>query len=137
MTKDYLSIISDSTTIMLVTITLMRILVLALFYALDRFATDNGQLATRIAEDPWHHYHIGLLLILVGLVLHKTRKSAIMIAIGLGIFLEEWALFIHDLGFQTNQLYLSKIDFVTIAVPVGLIYISTRLLTCQQYLSKL
>lgn len=50
-------------------------------------------------------------------------KSEVAFAIGLGIFLEEWPVFLNDLGFKTNNLYLSLTDFGLVFGLVVLIYI--------------
>lgn len=121
--KSLLRSISKFSLIVLIAITATRIWAIGLFYLFGK----NSQIVERIINDSWHHYQIGLLLILIALLLQKFRKS-ITVAVGLGIFLEEWPVFLNDLGMNTNSLYHTKIDFVGVVSLVGLLYILCKTL---------
>ncbi|MDP4010729.1 MAG: hypothetical protein Q8P72_00695 [Candidatus Roizmanbacteria bacterium] len=82
----------------------------------------------RVVSDPWHHYHVGLVLIVLAFFLHKLKSARLLFAMGLGIFLEEWPVFLNDLGFGTNALYHTKIDFIVIIFIVGFFYVLARIL---------
>lgn len=113
--------------IVLITITLTRIVAVSFFY----FLRDDGQIVQSVISDPIHHYHFGLALIILGIILRKYGKATFLAAIGLGIFLEEWIVFIRDLGLSTNILYLTKIDFIVITGFVGLIYLYSNNLSIK------
>jgi len=49
--------------------------------------------------------------------------------VGLGIFLEEWPVFLNDLGFGTNALYQTWSDFIAIMVIVGFFSVLARILS--------
>ena len=110
--------------VVLITILLTRIWAISLFYLLE----DDSQIAQSIVNDPLHHYHLGLVLIVLAFLLRKYNKAKFLVAIGLGIFLEEWAVFLKDFGLSTNHLYLTKIDFFSIIGLVGLICILSKAL---------
>ena len=84
----------------------------------------ESEIVKQITRDPWHHYHFAIGLIVLALIFRKKRHAASVLPIGLGIFLEEWPIFLYDLGFQTSKLYLTRVDFVTtlffIALAIGL-----------------
>ncbi|KKU82757.1 MAG: hypothetical protein UY11_C0039G0001, partial [Candidatus Amesbacteria bacterium GW2011_GWC2_47_8] len=42
-----------------------------------------------------------------------------------GIFLEEWPVFLNDLGLNTSKYYHSKVDFLVIVGVIGFIYLLT------------
>lgn len=132
MTVKLLNGVSRFCSIVLVTTFLTRIYVLTLFYIFGRFVSENSPIVKQIVEDPWHHYHVGLLLVVFGVIFFKIRKSTVLLAVGLGIFLEEWAVFLNDFGFRTKYLYASKIDFFIIMFLVGFVYLSTKLLSRRQ-----
>jgi len=108
--------------IVLVTIGLTRIWTISLFYIFGK----NSLIVERIINDPWHHYQIGLILIATALLLGRLKRFRHLFAIGLGIFLEEWPVFLNDLGLNTNHLYHTKIDFIGIFALVGLVYILSK-----------
>ena len=110
--------------IVLVTICLTRVWAISLFYI---FGNDS-QTIEMIVNDPWHHYQVGLVLIILAFLLRKFRKAKFIYPIGLGIILEEWPVLLNDLGLNTNHLYHSKIDFIGIITIVGLIYILSKIL---------
>lgn len=110
--------------VVLIAILLTRIWAISFFY----FFGENSQVAQNIVNDPFHHYHLGLILIVLAFLLRKHNKAKFLAAIGLGIFLEEWAVFLKDFGLNTNHLYLTKIDFFSIMSLVGLIYVLSKTL---------
>ena len=114
--------ISYLTPIVLVTISLTRIWAISLFYI---FGKDSPTI-NRIINDPWHHYQVGLLLVAVALFFGRMKKLKLLFAVGLGIFLEEWPVFLNDLGLNTNHLYHTKIDFISIFALVGFVYILSK-----------
>jgi len=104
--------------VLLITIVVTRLWSISLFYLFG----NNSEIINRIINDSFHHYQVGILLIIVGYLFRKSFKSKIIIPVGLGIFLEEWPVFLNDLGLKTNDLYHSKIDFISIFVSVIFIY---------------
>ena len=108
--------------IVLVTISLTRIWAISLFYI---FGKDSPTIE-RIINDHWHHYQIGLVLVVVALLFGRLKRLKLLFAIGLGIFLEEWPVFLNDLGLNTNHLYHTKVDFIGIFTLVGLVYILSK-----------
>lgn len=134
MTDKFLQYTSRFISIVLIAIILMRSYALGLFYILEKFIGENSQIAKQIVDDPWHHYQFGLLLMILGFFIYKTRKSFVLLAIGLGIFLEEWAVFLSDLGLSTNQFYATKMDFISIILIVSAIYISMKFLIWRRSL---
>ena len=84
--KVLFNIISDLAPIILVAISLTRIWTISLFYI---FGKDSLTI-DRIINDPWHHYQVGLMLVVVALLIGKLKRLKLLFAIGLGIFLEEW-----------------------------------------------
>lgn len=103
---------------LLITIALTRLWAVSLFYLFG----NNSEFTNRIVNDGFHHYQVGLILFVIGLFFRKVIKSVVVVAIGLGIFLEEWPVFLNDLGLKTNKLYHTKIDFVFIFVLITFIY---------------
>ncbi len=99
----------------LISICVMRIVAISLFYILG----ENSQVTNNIINDPWHHYQLGLLILLLGFLNKKFEMGKILAAIGLGIFLEEWPVFLSDLGLKTLHIYHTKIDFIGIFLLVG------------------
>ncbi len=110
--------------IVLITTTITRIWSASLLY----FIRSNSQLIQKIISDPWHHYQIGLLLLLLTYPLRRFFRPKVTAAIGLGIFLEEWPVFLNDLGLNTIKYYHTKLDFIIIIGLVGLAYILSHLL---------
>ena len=117
----------------LIIILLTRIWAISLFY----FLGDDSQIAQGIVNDPFHHYHFGLALIVLAVLLRKHRKALFLVAIGLGIFLEEWVVFLKDLGLSTNNAYLTKTDFFSIIGIVGLIRVLSKAFYIKMRLKNL
>ena len=105
--------------ILLIAITITRLWAISLHYLFQ----NNSQIMDRIVNDSFHHYQVGVMLIMVGYLFRKILKPKTVYAIGLGIFLEEWPVFLNDLGLKTNNLYLSLIDFSLVSGLVVLMYI--------------
>lgn len=131
--KELLQSISKSSLIVLVAIIATRIWAISLFYIFGK----NSQITERIINDPWHHYQVGLLLILIAFLLQKLKRSTTVTAVGLGMFLEEWPVFLNDLGLNTNYLYHTKFDFVVIISLIGSIYIVSKALYSKSVLKDI
>ena len=113
--------ISSFLLIVLLTITLTRIWAISLFYIFG----NSGEFIEKIINDPYHHYQVGILLLALAYPLRKLLNSKIISAVGLGIFLEEWPVFLNDLGLNTSKYYHSKVDFLVIVGVIGFIYLLT------------
>jgi len=66
-------------------------------------------------NDGWHHIYTGGVMMLLSLILPK-RISKIILAVGLGLFLDELIHLFHLLGLSTSHDYWS---FVTIAATIS------------------
>ena len=115
--------ITSISPIVLLTTSLTRVWSISLYYIFGK----DSLIIDRIINDPWHHYQVGLLLMSFALLFGRLKKLKTLLAIGLGIFLEEWPVFLNDLGLNTNHLYHTKIDFVSVFAIVGLIYILSKI----------
>lgn len=111
--------ISSFFLIVLITVTLTRIWSVSLFYIFGY----NSEFTQKFVNDSLHHYQVGLLLLPMSYLLRKIFKPGLLLGIGLGIFLEEWPVFLNDIGFNTNGLYHTTFDFILIFGFIGLIYI--------------
>ena len=120
--------ISSFFLIVLATITLTRIWSVSLFYIFG----NNSEFTQKIVSDSLHHYQVGLLLLPTSYLLRKILKPRFLSGIGLGIFLEEWPVFLSDIGFNTNGYYHTKFDFILILGLVGLVYILFLAITKKQ-----
>ena len=116
--------LSSFLSVVLLIILLTRIWAISLYYIFG----NNPEFIERIISDRWHHYQIGLLLLFIAFFLRKLFNSKLVYAVGLGIFLEEWPVFLNDLGFNTNRLYHTKVDFLLVFGIIGFVYILSRLL---------
>jgi len=125
--------VSRFSLIVLITICITRLWSISLFYIFGK----NSQIIERIISDSWHHYQVGLALVVVAFLLRKHRKIKFLLAIGLGIFLEEWPVFLSDVGLNTNHLYHTKLDFISIVFLVGLVYILSKTLYFNINLKKI
>lgn len=104
--------------IVLISLSLTRIWSVSLFYIFGR----DSLFMERIVNDPWHHYQVGLALTILACLLRKWRNRNGLLAIGLGIFLEEWPVFLNDLGLPTIHFYHSKFDFILAFSLIGAMY---------------
>lgn len=104
---------------LLIAITITRLWAISLHYLFQ----NNRQIMDRIVNDSFHHYQVGIVFIVASYLFRKKLKPEITFAIGLGIFLEEWPVFLNDLGLTTNKLYLSLPDFILIIGLIVLTYI--------------
>ena len=104
--------------VLLIILTITRFWSISLFYLFG----NGSEFTNRIINDSFHHYQVGILLIAVTYPLRKVFRPEVVLAIGFGIFLEEWPVFLNDLGLKTNYLYHSKVDFIFIFGLIVLIY---------------
>ncbi len=104
--------------VLLIILTITRLWTISLFYLFG----NNSEITNKIVNDSFHHYQVGILLIAASYLLRKMFRLVILLTIGFGIFLEEWPIFLNDLGFKTNYLYHSKIDFIFIFSLIVLAY---------------
>jgi len=114
--------------IVLLSVTLTRVWSASLFYI---FAS-NPEFIQKFVNDSIHHYQIGLLLLPTSYLLRKILKPRLLLGVGLGIFLEEWPVFLNDIGFSTNGFYHTKFDFMFIFGLIGLIYILFSVIAKKQ-----
>jgi len=105
---------------LLISIAVTRLWAVSLFYLFG----NNSDLTNKIVNDGFHHYQVGLILCVAGLLFRKFIKSMVIVAVGLGIFLEEWPVFLNDLGLKTNSLYHTKIDFISIFTLALFVYLA-------------
>ena len=90
------------------------------------FVSWDSSLMAITMYDSWHHMYTGGAMMLVSLILPK-RLSKIILAVGLGLFLDELIHLFHLLGLATSHDYWS---FETIATTAaGLITTSLVCLT--------
>ncbi len=104
--------------IIFLTIIITKIWALSLYVI---FGTDSN-ITNSIINDSFHHYQVGLLFILVGFILQRIRKSYFIFCVGIGIFLEEWPVFLADIGFNTKHLYHSGYDLLLVLSLVLILY---------------
>ena len=114
--------ISSFLLVILVVISLTRLWAISLFYIFG----NNSEFIEKIISDRWHHYQVGIILVLLAYLLRRIQRSKLVLAIGVGIFLEEWPVFLNDLGLNTNKLYHTKFDFLFIAGIVSILYILSK-----------
>ena len=115
--------------VLLITIAVTRLWTISLFYIFG----NNSEITNRIVNDPIHHYQVGILLLVASYPLRKFLKPLTLSAIGLGILLEEWPVFLNDLGLKTNGIYHTKIDFIFVFGFVVIIYLLLILLRKKKY----
>lgn len=104
--------------IVLISLSLTRIWSVSLFYIFGR----DSLFMERVVNDSWHHYQVGLALTILACLLRRWNKRNGLFAVGLGIFLEEWPVFLNDLGLPTIHFYHSKFDFILAFSFIGAIY---------------
>ena len=75
-----------------------------------------------LINDPYHHYHIGLLLIFLSYLLRHHRQIKWLLPVGLGIFLEELPVILDDLGLHTLKFYQNGWDVVIVFVLILIVY---------------
>ena len=101
----------------------LSILGTRLYSLLIRFILRNNQeIMTKLENDIFHHYYIGLLLLILIYPLRKVIRPHLLLAIGAGIFIEELAIFFDDLGLKTDKYYHSNIDIVVILLIISSLY---------------
>jgi hypothetical protein len=86
---------------------LVRTLMIFLFPLLLENPLSHG-----FVSDNVHHYHIGLILILLGIVLYKKLKRHLLtyLAFCIALILEEYLVIVYELGVRTPYVYLSFTD---------------------------
>lgn len=94
--------------ILLLTILGTRLYVLSLFY----FFRHRHDLIAIIINDPFHHYHLGLLFLLLSFLGPKRIRSLRLTAFGLGIILEELPVLMVNLGLVKTNYYLTGWDLI-------------------------
>jgi hypothetical protein len=102
--------------------------VVLLFFALF----GRSEIGTRLLEDSFHHYFFGLLIVPLSLILRKQLKSYfyLVFSLGLALFLEEYSIWLADLGITTPNPYLSAAEnLVTFTVNLALLAGSFYLFT--------
>ena len=127
MNVNLLENISKLSLVVLATIIATRILALGFFY----FSGKDSQIAQSAVNDQLHHYHLGLILILISFLLYKRKYVKFLGAVGLGILLEEWIVVLKDLGVKTGQIYLTVTDFISVVGIVMLVYIFSKILSIK------
>ncbi len=111
--------------VLLVTLAITRLWSISLFYLFG----ENSEFTNRFVNDSFHHYQVGILIIVSTFLLRKVSRPEVIRAIGFGIFLEEWPVFLNDLGLKTNYLYHSKVDFIFIfSLIVSIYFLFLRLI---------
>lgn len=100
------------------------------FFLLLFVASPVSSQATELFwNDPWHHYHVGLaILLFVGLARAMTRRvprQDQILALGLAFILDEYSVILFDLGLNRGYhggiMYLSDVDSVFLGIIVGMI----------------
>lgn len=87
---------------------------------------NNPQAINRIINDRIHHYHVGLIILLLTYLLRKTtNKSQVFFAVGFGILLEELPVFLNDLGFGLTKFYRSGWDILLVLLLITMTYYFT------------
>ena len=74
----------------------------------------------QILTDSYHHYQIGLLLLLFAYPLKQKFNPLIILTIGSGIILEELPVILHDLGISHQIHYQSGLDIAIILIIIGM-----------------
>jgi len=113
---------------LIITVILTRVSTASLTFLLG----DNIELRSRIIEDPFHHYQLGLILVVIGLLFKRRyQKTFWFIPVGLGIFLEEIAVVFGDLGFGSNSYYHSGWDLLMGLMLIAIFWLITRKVTLK------
>jgi hypothetical protein len=93
------------------TASIFVILVRTLMIFIFPLLLENA-LSYNLVSDNVHHYHIGLVLILLGIGLYKKlqRHFLIYLAFCLALIIEEYLVIVYELGVRTPYIYLSFTD---------------------------
>lgn len=98
-------------------LTLIRVSIL-IIYPLAIELMDRYEFWQKTLTDGLHHYTLVLLFIPIGLLLSGKYRST-FIALGLAIFVEEFTVFLYELGLP-HLIYLSTFE-TGVILAVGLI----------------
>lgn len=73
---------------------------------------SKSSLGYALLSDNIHHYHLGLGMILVGIVFRRKLKRYLLILLtfGLALLLEEHLIVLYELGIRASYTYLSFKD---------------------------
>lgn len=100
-------------------ISLTRTVLLVLFYVLFSYTSYLDA----IIEDPFHHYHAGLILLGSSYFMKKSMKRLTIQALATALIIEEHAVIVHDLGFSVpGYFYLNGVDLLVSFALTGLLY---------------
>lgn len=96
------------TCIFIIVSRLLNVAVIVLF--------SNTKFLMHITEDKLHHYHIGIAIIVVSLILKNKLKPYFIFSFtaGLGLLIDEYAKLFSDIGIPLPYTHLSSIDNITI-----------------------
>jgi len=72
----------------------------------------NHSISYALISDRFHHYHVGLALLLAGVIFHRQLKAhlPLLLAFSLALVLEEYLVILYQLGVQIPYNYLSPSD---------------------------
>ena len=104
---------------LLIALFVTRILTVGLFFVFK----PGSEFIQRIINDPYHHYQIGLVLVVLSLLFRKKSQAYIFSALGVGIFLEELPVVLGDLGFNTSKYYHGGYDFIFVMLLTLALYL--------------
>src|SRR3989338_917164 len=103
---------------LLIALFVTRILTVGLFFVFK----PGSEFIQRIINDSYHHYQIGIVLVVLSLIFRKRGQAYIFLAIGVGIFLEELPVVLGDLGFKTTKYYNGGYDFIFVILLTLILY---------------
>lgn len=92
--------------------TLIFLFILRLWLLFFFFVLKNNPLAVYTLHDSFHHYYIGLSLLVVSLLLKKWLKKyfVFILAISIALVIDEYTLWLDVIGVKLPYIYLSSID---------------------------
>lgn len=91
----------------------------------------ENELGYNFLSDRLHHYQAGLVLILVGVVLHRKLRQRFVtyLAVCIALVLEEYVVIVDDFGLRPPYRYLSALDNLivySLAVVAALVTYGVR-----------
>ena len=92
-------------------------------WALSLYLVLSPSQLHQILTDSYHHYQVGILLILLAYPLKKIFNPLVMLTIGGGIALEELSVILRELGIRHVIHYQSGLDIFIIITMIGIVYI--------------
>jgi hypothetical protein len=66
-----------------------------------------------VQSDNIHHYYGGLVSIMIGLILYRTKYRNFFVYGGIGVLIEEIMIILEQFGLLKTHLYLSSVDYLT------------------------